>query len=144
MPEIREPFEIAERLRSARTVAVLGAHVEPYRAAFYVPDYLYHHGYRILPVNPQFVGQRQWGEPFVATLGEVAEAVDIVDVFRRPDSLTQHLPELLAMTPPPKLVWLQLGIRHAAVAEALIAAGIDVVQDRCALSDHRALIASRG
>ncbi|MCA9523274.1 MAG: CoA-binding protein [Myxococcales bacterium] len=139
-----QPFEVAERLRSARVVAVLGAHVEPYRAAFYVPDYLFHHGYRILPVNPQFAGQTLWNETVVSTLKEITEAVDIVDVFRRPEALSEHLADFLAMRPPPKLVWLQLGIRHAAVKEALIAAGIDVVEDRCALADHRALVASRG
>ena len=72
------------------------------------------------------------------------EQGDAIFSRSRPEALSEHLADFLAMRPPPKLVWLQLGIRHAAVKEALIAAGIDVVEDRCALADHRALVASRG
>ena len=61
--------------------------------------------------------------------------MDLVDVFRRPQDVPKHLDELLAKKP--KVVWLQLGIRHDEVAAKLAAAGIDVVQDRCLLVDHR-------
>src|SRR5262245_58418944 len=71
-------------LKSARTVAILGAHHEPMRAAFYVPEYLQEHGYRIFPVNPGLVGRELFGEKTVASLTDLAEPIDIVDVFRRP------------------------------------------------------------
>ena len=123
-------------LARSRVVAVLGAQRDPYLPAHYVPDYLHRHGYRILAVNPFHLGHTLWGEPFRAHLTEVTDAVDLVDVFRRPDALDDHLPDFLAMDPHPRTVWFQLGIRNDRVASALAAAGIDVVQDRCTKADH--------
>jgi predicted CoA-binding protein len=143
MAELIHDDDVAAALRTARTVAVLGAHEMPSRPAYYVPQYLHEQGYRILPVNPQMVGKTLWGEPVRATLAELGQAVDIVDVFRRPDLLPEHLGDLLAMAPRPRLVWLQLGIRNDAFAKAVQEAGIDVVQDRCALADHRRLRVGR-
>ncbi|MGE3636518.1 MAG: CoA-binding protein [Sandaracinaceae bacterium] len=129
-------------LRNAKTIAVLGAHVEPSRPACYVPEYLAAQGYRVIGVNPRFAGRSAFGHPMVATLAEIGEPVDIVDVFRRSSDVAAHLEEILAMRPLPRTVWLQLGIRDEATADALIAQGIDVVQDRCTLADHRRWIAS--
>jgi predicted CoA-binding protein len=143
MAELTTDPQIAAVLRQARTIAVLGAHPEASRAAFYVPDYLHAQGYRILPVNPQLAGRTLWGEPVRRSLAELGEPVDIVDVFRRPDLLPSHLDDLLAMAPRPQLVWLQLGIRNDAFARDVQAAGIDVVQDRCTLADHRRLDVGR-
>ena len=139
MGEIDTDSQIEDVLRRARTVAVLGAHTERSRAAYYVPDYLREQGYRVLPVNPQLTGQALWGEPVRGRLADITEQVDIVDVFRRAELLAGHLDDLLAMQPRPALVWLQLGIRSDAYARAVQAAGIDVVQDRCTLADHRRL-----
>lgn len=126
-------------LETARVVAVLGAHSDPARAACYVPAYLAAHGYRVVPVNPRLVGQSLWNEPVRATLAEIAEPVDVVDVFRPSDRVLDHVDEILAMTPLPKTVWLQLGVRSDAAAARLIGAGIDVVQDLCMLIEHRRL-----
>ena len=139
MPEIHTDAQIAAAVRAARVVAVLGAHHEPIRPAFYVPEYLHQQGYRILPVNPALAGRTIWGESVRDRLAGIGAAVDIVDVFRRPDQLPAHLDDILAMSPRPRLVWLQQGIRHDAFAAALVAGGIDVVQDRCALVEHRRL-----
>ena len=122
-----------------RTIAVLGANVEPGKPACYVPDYLAAEGFVIHPVNPLFVGRTMWGNPFVATLGELGLPIDMVDVFRRPEALLAHVPDILAMSPLPKVVWLQLGIAHAEFARQMHAAGIHVVQDRCTLVEHRRL-----
>lgn len=126
-------------LESARVVAVLGAHPDRQRPAHYVPDYLHRQGARIIPVNPGFVGTTLWGEPTRAALTEIGEPVDVVDVFRRSELLPVHLDEILAMRPLPRVVWFQSGIRDDAVARALQSAGIEVIQDRCMLADHRAL-----
>lgn len=126
----------ADVLARSRVVAVLGAQRDPHLPAAYVPEYLYQQGYRILPVNPNHVGEVLWGEPFRAHLGDLTEPVDIVDVFRRAEHLDGHLADFLAMRPPPRAVWFQLGIRNDRVAAALAAAGIDVVQDRCTKADH--------
>ncbi len=124
-------------LETSPTVAVLGAHHEQRRAAFYVPDYLHRRGYRILPVNPGLVGQELWGEPVRASLTDIDEPVDLVNVFRASWNLAPHIPEVLGMSPLPTVVWLQLGIRSDAFGEAMTEAGIEFVQNRCTLADHR-------
>lgn len=139
MAELTTDPQISAVLRAARTIAVLGAHEQASRPAFYVPDYLHGQGYRILPVNLMLAGKTLWGETVRATLAEITEPVDIVDVFRRPDLLPEHLDDLLAMKPRPRLVWLQLGIRNDTFARAVQDAGMDVVQDHCTLADHRRL-----
>lgn len=137
MAELVQEPDIARALAAARVVAVLGAHVEHVRPAHYVPDYLHRQGYRVLPVNPNLVGRALWDGIFVARVTDLAEPVDLVDVFRRPDAIDAHVPEVLAMSPLPRVVWFQLGIRNDRAAAQLVARGIDVVQDRCTLADHR-------
>lgn len=140
--ELTEDRDLEAALRAARTVAVIGAHREPRRAAYYVPEYLRDAGYRVLPVNPRLLGEALFGEPVVARVTDLTEPVDLVDVFRRSDAVRDHVDEILAMRPRPSVVWLQLGVRDDAAAARLVAAGIDVVQDRCTLADHERLIAS--
>lgn len=130
---------IREILTGSPTIAVLGIHREPKKAAFYVPEYLHDEGYRILGVNPVFVGQTLFGEPVRATLAELAEPVDLVDVFRRSEAVLDHVEDILAMIPRPKVVWMQLGIKHADAAKILEASGIAVIQNRCPLADHQRL-----
>ena len=135
--EILKDDEVKQVLAAAKTIAVLGAHPTATRPASYVPAYLKSAGYRVIPVNPRFAGQSLFGETVRARLDDIGEPVDIVDVFRSGEHVAQHMDELLAMSPRPKLVWLQLGITNDEVAARLVAAGIDVVQDRCTLADHR-------
>ena len=130
---------IREILSRSPTIAVLGIHHEPERAAYYVPEYLHDEGYRILGVNPVLAGRELFGQPVRKTLAELGEPVDLVDVFRRGDQIPQHVDDILAMTPRPKVVWFQLGIRNDDVAAVLEAAGIFVVQNRCTLADHQRL-----
>jgi uncharacterized protein len=131
--------QLREILSTSPTIAVLGLHREPERAAFYVPEYLHDEGYRIIGVNPRFAEQTLFGERVRATLAEIDEPVDLVDVFRRAEHIPMHVEDILAMKPRPKVVWLQLGIRNEEAAKILEAAGITVVQNRCTLSDHQRL-----
>ena len=131
---------LARILREARTVAVLGAKADAGEPAFYVPAYLYARGYRILPVNPVFAGRTIHGERVAATLAELSEPVDVIDVFRRPEYLGGHAREILALPWRPRAVWFQLGIRNDGAAVTLARAGIEVVQDRCMMPEHRRLI----
>jgi len=126
-------------LAEARTVAVLGAHPDPERAAHYVPAYLHDKGYEILPVNVTKKGQNLWDRPVAARLDEVAGPVDVVDVFRASENLPGHVAEILAMEPLPDVVWFQKGIRHDEVARELEAHGIEVVQDACMMEMHERL-----
>lgn len=130
---------LREILSTSPTIAVLGIHVEPEKAAFYVPEYLHDEGYRIIGVNPQLRGRELFGEQVRDTLAEIGEPVDLVDVFRRPEMIPQHVEDILAMQPRPKVVWFQLGIKNDEVARILEAAGITVVQNRCTLADHQRL-----
>ncbi|MGK0617353.1 CoA-binding protein [Meiothermus cerbereus] len=125
-------------LLQTRTIAVLGAHPNPAKAAFYVPEYLARKGYTVLPVNPAYAGQVLWGQSVVSKLTDLAVPLDIVEVFRRSEALPDHLEEILAARP--KLVWLQSGIANHAFAEALQQAGIQVVQNRCLMVVHRQLM----
>jgi predicted CoA-binding protein len=129
--------EIQEVLRSTRVIAVLGAHVDPDKPAFFVPDYMAGRGYRVLPVNPRFAGRVQWGEPFRSSLAELGTRVDLVDVFRRSAVVGEHLADILALRPRPAAVWLQLGVRHAGLAASLAREGVRVIQDRCLMADHQ-------
>ena len=127
-------------LREAHTVAVLGAKAQRAEPAHYVPAYLAHQGYRVLPVNPTLVGTKILGEPVAATLADLPGPVDVVDVFRRPEYLPGHAAEILALPWRPAVVWFQLGIRNDAAAERLARAGIRVVQNRCMMPEHRRLL----
>jgi len=141
--EIRDDASVAEVLRCYQRVAVIGAHSSPQKPAHYVPKYLSEQGYDVFPVNPRAKGHVLFGHEAVGELLELREQnIDIVNVFRRSDKVGVHLDEMLELAP--KLVWLQLGIRNDEVAKTLMDAGIDVIQDRCMLADHRRLMTSVG
>ncbi len=124
-------------LSRAHRIAVLGASTRRDRPAFEVPAYLARHGYEIVPVNPRYAGEELHGRTVLASLSEISEGVDIVDVFRRAEDVTGHVQEILAMRPLPGAVWLQLGIRNDDAARTLREHGIVVVQDRCTKIEHR-------
>ena len=126
-------------LARPRRVAVLGAKEGTYEAAFYVPAYLCARGWPVVGVNPKLAGREWLGAPAVASLAELSP-VEIIDVFRRPDLVPGHVDEILALSWRPAVVWLQLGIRHDGAAQRLCDAGIDVVQDRCMMPEHRRLV----
>jgi hypothetical protein len=131
---------LARILRETRSIAVLGAKGEASQPAFYVPAYLKTRGYRVLPVNPTRVGERIFGESVVATLADLHETPDVVEVFRRPQFLQAHAAEIVRLAWKPAVVWFQLGIRNDTAAETLARAGIRVVQDRCMMPEHRRLL----
>lgn len=135
---IEDEAEIAEVVRRSKRVAVLGIKTEAQagQPAFYVPQYLKSRGVEVIPVPVYFPDAKEiLGAPVYRKLIDVPGEIDLVDVFRRPSDVAGHLEDLLAKKP--KAVWLQLGIRNDEVAERLVAAGIDVVQDRCLMVDHR-------
>ncbi len=136
---LTEPALIHAALAPLKTIAVVGIKPEETDApAFYVPEYAQRAGYRIIPVPvyyPEMVSEL--GETAYRSLRDIPVAVDIVQLFRRPDDIPPHLDDILAVRP--KMVWMQLGIRHDEVAETLGRAGIDVVQDRCMLIELRAM-----
>lgn len=132
--------DIRELLRSIRRVAVLGIKTEAQadQPAFYVPQFLASRGLEIVPVPVYYPEAKEiLGRPVYRKLADVPGDVDVVDVFRRPADVAGHLDDLLAKRP--RAVWMQLGIRNDAAAEALAKAGIRVVQDRCLMVEWRRL-----
>jgi uncharacterized protein len=125
-------------VKRIRRVAVLGIKTEAQsdQPAFYVPEYLVSVGLEVFPVPVYYPEVKEiLGRPVYRRLVDVPGELDLVDVFRRPKDLEAHLEDILAKAP--KAVWFQAGIRNEAVADRLAAAGIDVVQDRCLMVDHR-------
>jgi predicted CoA-binding protein len=128
---VESDAEIGAILADTKRIAVLGIKTEAQRnrPAFYVAEYMAEAGYEIVPVPVYYPDVDEiLGEPVYRTLAEIPEPVDMVNVFRRPGDIPPHLPDMLASKP--RVVWMQLGISHDAVAEALARAGIKVVQDR--------------
>lgn len=136
--ELESDDDIGALVRSLRRVAVLGIRTEASagKPAYDVPAYLAGAGIEIVPVpvyDPDAV--RILGRPVYRAVRDIPGSLDAVDVFRRPADLAAHLDDLIAAHP--RAVWLQLGIRDDAFCAKLHAAGIDTVQDRCLLVDHR-------
>jgi predicted CoA-binding protein len=129
---------LRDLLRSVNRIAVVGIKSDPAEDAYRVPAYLQAHGYRIQPVSPKL--RSVLGEPCVPAIGELADAPELVNLFRAPAHVAAHADEILALPNPPRAVWLQLGIRDDASAERLARAGIAVVQDLCIMVEHRRLV----
>jgi predicted CoA-binding protein len=121
--------DIAELLRTTRTIALIGASDRPDRPSYGVMKFLQNHGYRVFPVNPQITGEHVHGEYVWRELSQIGEPIDMVDIFRRPIAAAEAVDEAIAAGA--KSVWLQMGvINHEAAARAE-AAGLKVVMDRC-------------
>lgn len=134
---ITSDADIAALLTSVRTVALVGASDRPERAAHEVMGVLQAHGYRVIPVNPLLAGQTVLGQAVVATLADIAEPIDLVDVFRRSEFVTEVVDEAIAAGA--RAVWTQLGVIDQAAAARAEAAGLAVVMDRCPKIEIRRL-----
>ncbi|MBF5042830.1 CoA-binding protein [Aggregicoccus sp. 17bor-14] len=135
---IEDEAGVRQVVQAARRVAVLGIKTEAQsgQPAFYVPQYLAQAGVEVVPVPVYYPEVTEiLGRKVYRRLVDVPGELDLVDVFRRPQDLEQHLEDLLAKRP--RAVWFQSGIRNDRVAERLAEAGIQVVQDRCLMVDHR-------
>lgn len=136
--EITSSEDIAALVKGARRVAVLGIKTaaQSGQPAYYVPEYLAGAGVEVIPVPVYYpeatviLGQRVY-----RAVKDIPGTVDIVDVFRRPADIDAHLDDLIAARP--RAVWFQSGIRNESAAKRLRDAGIDVVQDRCLMVEHR-------
>ncbi len=120
-------------LRSCRTIAMVGASPNWVRPSFFAMKYLQAKGYRVIPVNPRAAGDKILGETAYASLTDVPERFDIVDIFRRAKDVPPIVDEAVALKDRKgiKCVWLQLGIRHDAAARKAGDAGLTVIMNRC-------------
>ena len=122
---------IRELLTQSKTLAVLGIKTEAQsdQPAFYVPKYMQAAGYEVIPVPVYYPEVTEiLGHKVYRKVADIPGAVDIVNVFRRPNDVPPHVADIVAKNP--RAVWLQSGIRNDAAALELAAAGIKVVQDR--------------
>lgn len=122
---------IGSILDGVKTIAMVGASANAARPSCLVLRYLVAHGYRVFPINPGLAGGTILGEPVFATLADLPEPVDMVDVFRNAEAAGGVVDEALALDPRPKVIWMQLGVRNEAAAARAEAAGLTVVMDRC-------------
>jgi uncharacterized protein len=118
-------------LADVKTVALVGASLNPARASNMVLKYLLSKGYRVFPVNPLHAREEILGRTVYANLAEVPEPIDMVDIFRRQDAIPGVVDEALELEAKPKAIWTQLGLRDDVQAARAEAAGIKVVMDRC-------------
>ena len=132
-----EQAEVLEILRTSRRIAVVGLSPKPHRPSYGVASYLKRAGYTIIPVRPTgtiILGERVQPDLRAAAAGG---PIDIVNLFRRSEFVPALLDDLLAVRP--RLVWMQVGIRHVPTARRLEAEGIAVVMDRCLAVEHQFL-----
>ena len=128
---------IAELLRKAKTIAVVGLSNHRYRPAHGVSEYMQSAGYRIIPVNP--AESQVLGEKCYARLEDIPEHVDIVDIFRRSEFVAEIVESAIRIGA--GAVWMQEGVVDHAAAERARRAGLEVVMDRCILKEHRRYLA---
>src|SRR4026208_727683 len=129
--------EIKEILQRAHTIAVVGLSDRPERDSNGVARFFQRNGYRIIPVNPNLRGLVLGEQPY-ASLRDIPEHVDIVDIFRRSEYLPQIIEDAIAIGA--DVVWAQLGITNGAAAQRAQQAGLGVVMDRCMAIEHRRLM----
>src|SRR2546422_11353552 len=125
--------DIQDILTNCRTIAVVGLSSKPYRPSYGVSEYMQHAGYRIIPVNP--AEKEVLGETSYADLESVPEKVDLVDIFRRSEYVSEIVD--VAIRIGARAVWMQEGVIDANAADRARRAGLKVVMDRCILKEHR-------
>lgn len=118
-------------LRSVRSIAIVGASPNTVRPSYFLFKYMLERGYDVIPVNPGQAGKQMLGKTFVASLREIGRPVDMVDIFRASAHVMPIVDEALLLTPPPRVIWMQLGVRNDEAASKIEAAGIKVVMNRC-------------
>ena len=118
-------------LKSVKTIAVVGASANDVRPSFFVMKYMLDKGYNVVPVNPGQAGKLILGQMTYARLSDIPVPIDMVDVFRASDAVPGIVDETLSLDPLPKVVWMQLTVRHDEAAARAEAAGLKVVMDRC-------------
>ena len=128
--------EIKAILESAHTIATVGFSTNPQRPGYYVPEYMMHKGYRVIPVNPlleQVLGQKAYPD-----LLAVPDKVDVVQIFRPPAEAPAIVEQAIKIGA--KVVWMQIGATNRDAAAVAQAAGLLVVMDKCMMIEHKRLI----
>lgn len=118
-------------LNTVRTIAMVGVSPNTSRPSYFAFKYLLERGYRMIPINPGHAGKDLLGQRIHARLADVAEPIDMVDIFRSSAHALGVVEEALALSPRPRVIWMQLGVRNEEAARRAEAAGLKVVMNRC-------------
>ncbi|MEY3083157.1 MAG: hypothetical protein RJA94_3142 [Pseudomonadota bacterium] len=125
------PDVIRNILQTVKTIALVGASANDVRPSYFVMKYLIDKGYDVIPVNPGLAGQQILGQTVYASLGDIPKPVDMVDIFRNSDAAGPITDEALALSPKPRVIWMQLSVRNDEAAARAEAAGLQVIMNRC-------------
>jgi predicted CoA-binding protein len=129
-----QPDPIADLLQRSKTIAVVGLSNSPLRPSHGVSAYMQANGYRIIPVNPKI--KEALGETAYASLLDVPQKIDIVNIFRRPEFVEEVVDQAIQLKVP--AIWMQEEVINEKAAEKAREAGIFVVMDQCILKEHKA------
>ncbi len=130
---------LTQILRRTKVVAVVGVSMNPVRPSYYVARYLSLKGYRVIPVNPGHAGKMLFGQTVQASLSDIPEPVDMVDIFRRSEAVPPIVDEALDAFPDLRTIWMQIGVEHAEAAAKAQTRDIDVVMNRCPKIEYQRL-----
>jgi hypothetical protein len=119
-------------LRECRVIAVVGLSADWFRPSYFAAKYMMEHGYRVIPVNPKY--REILGQACYASLADIPEKVDMVDVFRKSQDVMPVAEAAIAVGA--RVLWQQLGVKNEAAAERARAAGLETVMDRCVKIEH--------
>ena len=130
MSELYYPdWKIRRILRDVNTVAMVGASTTWNRPSYFAMKYMQDKGYRVIPVNPRAAGETLLGEEVVASLKDITEPIDMVDIFQRSERVPPVVDEAIEVGA--KIIWMQLSVRHDEAAKKAEDAGLTVIMDRC-------------
>jgi uncharacterized protein len=118
-------------LNTVKTIAMVGASAKDNRPSYFAFKYLGERGYNMIPINPGLAGKELLGRKIYGRLSEVPEPIDMVDIFRASKAALPIVEEALTLSPKPRVIWMQLGIRNDEAAALAEANGMKVVMNRC-------------
>ena len=118
-------------LNTVKTIAMVGFSPKENRPSYFVFKYLIERGYRVIPINPGQAGKEALGQTIYASLSDVPEPIDMVDIFRGSEHVKPIVEEALALEPRPGVIWMQLTVRNDEAAKLAEDAGLKIVMDRC-------------
>ncbi|MEX3014806.1 CoA-binding protein [Gymnodinialimonas hymeniacidonis] len=130
---------LREVLRNSKSFACVGVSPNPVRPSHYVARYLNLKGYKVVPVNPGHTEKTLFGQQVRASLSDIPDPFDVVDIFRRPEAVPDIVDEALALPVRPKVIWMQIGVTHAEAAAKAEAEGLVVIQNRCPKIEYQRL-----
>ena len=126
-------------LGRTKVVALVGVSANPVRASYFVARYLGLRGYTVVPVNPAYAGQTLFGQTVRASLDDISEPIQMVDIFRRPEAVPAIVETAILRFASLQTIWMQVGVTHPKMAAVATARGLDVVQNRCPKIEHQRL-----